>query len=74
MTIDLLMTQPRMAYTTRAGASYFSNEHGIVTVAANHTHELVAMGGVPLPPVFEQPDGSTVAWTDPRIHAAKPSN
>jgi hypothetical protein len=67
--IDLLMPAPHMVYETKGRAAYTANEHGIVSVLAHHTHELVAMGGIPLPPVTTISDGSTVAWTDPRIVA-----
>jgi hypothetical protein len=70
---DLLMHSPHMTYTTKGGESYVADKHGIVTVAAHHTHELVACGGVTLLPIVKHDDGSTSPWTDPRIVTA-PTN
>ena len=55
--INLLMPTPFMTYTTKGNTHYTADQHGIVSVQPQHTHELVAMGGVPLPPK---------GWVDPR--------
>jgi hypothetical protein len=64
------MPSPHMSYETKNRTAYLAGEHAIVSVQPHHVHEMTAMGGIPLLPVVEHPDGSTTPWVDPRIVSA----